>query len=258
MAWYVVTYTPLASSREGREAAENHGHPLFADASCRREPDFEAVYPSISCVCRGSNFAPRLTHGDTVVYLTKKGSYQGLTEPHWRLVAILKVFEVFRTHSEAATWHRERGLPLPSDCIVPGNPPLPLDHTEGPDEDLAKWDATYQARTTKNGTLVLCKPLWMDLFAPPIVRLKDLLDVFGRIPPTRNPPAVPEADVQKLLAMVGVKPDGSHVRRPESPIRPKGRSIPNATPVSTGTGAGRGCRDVTPKIRKSRSGCTPR
>jgi hypothetical protein len=95
---YLVTCRPLIATRHGITAARRHGLPPFVDASCRREPDFENPRPSISAICRGRNFAPRLRVGDLAVYLTVKGRYPGLAEPHWRLVAVLEVVERFPSH----------------------------------------------------------------------------------------------------------------------------------------------------------------
>jgi hypothetical protein len=226
VANYVVTYTPLVASRSGRDAVQRHNHPPYADASCRREPDLEAVYPSISCVCRGANFAPRLHTGDVVVYLTMKGTYPGRRDPHWRFVAALRVRQLFPSHREAAEWHRAQGLPLPSDCLVPDNPPLPLDHTDGPDDNLAEWDGVYQARVAAHGTLAICDPLWIDLYDPPVLTPAQLFRIFGRIPPTRNPPPILVRELEALMSAAGISPDGSHVRRPKFPVRPRTRSAP--------------------------------
>ena len=95
----------------------------------RREPDFESAFPSISASSRGKNFAPCLRPGDTVVYTTTKGRWGpaeiGRVELHWRLVAVLEVFQRFETHDEAARWYRGQGLAVPGNCVVEGNPPLP-------------------------------------------------------------------------------------------------------------------------------------
>ena len=70
---YINTYQPLACNAAGRAASEKFGIPPFVDGSIRGEPDLEHQFPSITCLCRGRNFAPRLREGDRVVYLTKKG-----------------------------------------------------------------------------------------------------------------------------------------------------------------------------------------
>ena len=119
---YLVTYRPLLQTRLGRQAVKEHGLPRFIDGSCRREPDFESAYPSITALCRGSRFAPRLHPGDHVIYITTKGSYLGRRERHWRLTSVLQVLHRFASHEQAASWYRERNLALPSNCMVAGNP----------------------------------------------------------------------------------------------------------------------------------------
>jgi len=158
---YLATYHPLTKRRSGREAVVRHALPGFIDGSCRREPDFESAFPSITATCRGANFAPRLHVGDRVAYLTVRGKYPGDTMPGWRLVAVLRVVERFESHEAAAEWYQTRGLALPSNCMVPGNPPKPFHLTNGnpPDEVKSRvaveahpeaavrlWDKIYEGR----------------------------------------------------------------------------------------------------------------
>lgn len=126
---YLNSYKPLVSRKSGLDASIAYDIPPFVDASCRREPDFESFHPSISALCRGQLFAPRVNEGDIVVYITTKGNHLRSGERHWRLVAILQVLKRFATHEEAAAWYEAQNLPLPTNCLVPGNPPLPLNVT---------------------------------------------------------------------------------------------------------------------------------
>lgn len=72
MKAFLVAYRPLIHRRAGRVAAEQFHLPPFLDGSCRREPDLESAFPSISALCRGRNFAPRLRVGDLAAYLAAK------------------------------------------------------------------------------------------------------------------------------------------------------------------------------------------
>jgi hypothetical protein len=74
---FLATYRPLVRSLAGRQAIQEYSLPPFIDGSCRREPDFESPFPSITATCRGGNFAPRLREGDRVAYLTVRGRYHG-------------------------------------------------------------------------------------------------------------------------------------------------------------------------------------
>lgn len=258
MTVYLVTYRPLTRDPEGASAAERFHHPPYADASCRRTPDFEAVYPSISAVCRGRNFAPRLRKDDVVVYLTTLGRYRAV-EAHWRLVAVLRVVERFETHEQAAAWHVRAGLDLPSDCIVPENPPLPTEHTHKPGADLASWDAFYAARVRQHGAFLVCEPLWMDLFEPRVVTRHLLTQALGRVPGTRAPPALSGAEYAKLLEGAAVAPDGSHVVRPARSTNLGLRGITQATtPTSApsrGGTCGPDCGSGPARLPKPRGGC---
>jgi len=98
MTIYLVKYRPLNSTPEGQRAARQFNILPYVDGSCRREPDFECKFPSISALCRGKLFAPHLMEGDEVVYITTRGRY-GETFKHWRVVARLKIFKRFSEKS---------------------------------------------------------------------------------------------------------------------------------------------------------------
>jgi hypothetical protein len=106
MSIYLATYRPLISTPEGQRAVVRFNIPPYVDGSCRREPDFECEFPSISALCRGELFAPHLNEGDEIVYITTKDFY-GEAFRHWRVVAGLKVLKRFASHPDAATWYRE-------------------------------------------------------------------------------------------------------------------------------------------------------
>lgn len=142
---YLATYRPITATPHGRRAVQDFGIPPFVDASCRREPDFQSPFPSISGLCRGRLFAPRLRPGDQVVYLTKKGRY-GAGPRHWRFVAVLEVLQRFESHDQAAGWYLSRGLELPTNCIVDGHAPLALERTGGP-RGLAKLQKHFDPET---------------------------------------------------------------------------------------------------------------
>src|SRR5687767_5574345 len=129
---YLSSFKPLNFNRYGRKAIETFRLPPYVDGSCRREPDFESKFPSVSALCRFTKFAPRLHEGDTIVYITVKGMYAPINRRHWRLIAILKVLKRFDSHQDAAAWYIAERIQLPGNCMVDGNPPLPLEKTTGP------------------------------------------------------------------------------------------------------------------------------
>ncbi len=195
---FLCSYRPLAESALGRRAVNQFGLPPFVDASCRREPGFESKFPSISALCRCGYFAPRLQIGDTVVYITRKAHYFNAAEAHWRLVAILKVLLSFESHVAAADWYRTKRLPLPSNCMVPGNPPSPLEKTDRFHNDLRHWHAIYRSRAKNWGMFHVCETLFCKLRHPSAITEIMMRDIFGKIPGTLNPPAITEAEFSKL------------------------------------------------------------
>jgi hypothetical protein len=203
MTAFLVVYRPLIHRRAGRIAAERFGLPRFLDGSCRREPDFESEYPSISALCRGTRFAPRLHPGDLTVYLATKRHYPGHPTSHWRLTAALRVRERFDDHEQAAEWYRARGLRLPSNCMVKGNPPIAYEQTvqDSPEET---WDRHYRARAWRCPVFLVTDPLFRELHEPPVVTVEMMEEAFRRVPGLLTPPAFTEDQAKHLLKLAGI------------------------------------------------------
>lgn len=215
---YLNTFEPLCGSKQGALAVEQFVLPGYIDGSCRREPDLEGDFPAISALCRGGIFVPKLVAGDIIVYLTKKGRYEGLPL-HWRLVSAVQVKECFSSHEEAATWYRSRGLRLPYNCIVEGNPPVAWEKThqrpvlpDGEEKTLANWDQKYEQRAARHPEFCACEAIYRELHHPPVLLESDLIAAFkdyGRIPVTQNPPRITQEDYQRLLIAAGIKNENS-------------------------------------------------
>ena len=204
---YLVTYRPLVKNSRGKAAIARYGLSPYVDDSCRREPDFEAELPSITGLCRGARFAPRLSVSDVVVYLTVKGNYPGYRGDHWRLAAILKVVKRFESHEEAAAWYGACELALPRNCMVAGNLPLPMDQTANPHNypDVRFWDSRYRKRVRDNGVFLACQPLFLELHKPPVVTRETLIEVFGRIPGTQTPPRISDGEYGDLIVLAEIE-----------------------------------------------------
>jgi hypothetical protein len=227
MRIYLVTYRPLIGTPAGFAAINEFNLPPYIDGSCRREPDFESDYPSISALCRGGNFAPHLRVGDIVIYMTKIGNYlhPQVKENHWRLTAILEVYKRFSSHADAANWYQEQHMKLPTNCMIPGNPPVPLEKSEGRhgtlpvlrpipmrykrhqlpmlDYDLLAWDKWYEERVKKWGVFLACTVQHRELWSPPIITRERMIDIFGDIPGTRTCRKVSAEEFRKLRCLCG-------------------------------------------------------
>ena len=203
---FLVSYKPLVMNGRGKTAIRRFGFPPYVDHSCRREPDFESEFPSITAMCRRYNFAPRLNEWDVAVYITTKGKYSRDLERHWRLTAILRVIKRFKSHRRASKWYQNRGLELPSNCMVRANPPLGLDKTSNPDRlsRVQSWDALYWIRSREIGVFLVCRPLFLDLYDPPVVTEQMMYTAFGRVPGTRTPPKISDMEYQTFTTLVGV------------------------------------------------------
>ena len=203
---YLNSYRPLVMNGRGRTAIHKYGFPPFVDYSCRREPDFESKFPSITTLCRGSNFAPRLNETDIVVYMTVKRRYPGYKSKHRRLTAILKVIKRFESHRLAANWYQDNGLRVPSNCMVEANPPLELDKTSNLENfnSVEHWDIGYRRRSRRNGVFLVCDWMFLELKSPPVVTEDMLIEVFCGIPCTQNPPSISDEEYSKVAGWVGV------------------------------------------------------
>ena len=198
---YLASYHPITKYKEGRSAISRFGLPPFIDYSCRKEPDFMASYPSITALCRKGKFAPRLREGDIVVYITVKGKFLGSPFRHWRLTAILEVLHRFESHQKAAKWYRANNLSLPSNCMVPGNPPIPLEKTAPISSfktDLDRWDLDYWKRSREYGDFLVCKSQYMNLLNPSIMSDEIMMAVFGKKLGTQNPPQILLEQLEQL------------------------------------------------------------
>jgi hypothetical protein len=132
----------------------------------------------------------------------------GSAQPHQRLTAVLRVLETFHSHVTGAAWYADRGLDLPSNCLVANNPPKPLEQSAGACRSKAKacgrpnwmeWDELYRERIREHGAFAVCEPLFRDLsWNAPVVSDDALVEVFGRLPPTRNPKEWPLEYWQKF------------------------------------------------------------
>jgi hypothetical protein len=208
---YYCTFRPLVKNAAGRELIRIHRLPPFIDGSCRREPDFQARAPSISALCRGRNFAPRLRPGDRVAYASVKGIYAG--NIGWALVALLTVEQRFECHEEAAGWYATQGYDLPSNCMVQGNNPQAYDRTNqdppqavrthvktdtNPSVVVRLWDSGYAGRARDCGVFLACRADFLELWCPRILRCSEIKSVFGKIPVTQTPPKITFAQFSRL------------------------------------------------------------
>lgn len=209
----------------GMRAVKEYNYPPFIDASCRREPDFENEYPSITALCRQEKFAPILCPNDIVVYITVRGKW--LTDfDHYRLISILIVTDKKQSHSEAATWYRNKNISLPSNCMIDDNHPFEFHETAGNYEkksdiqkflnsDIEKqkqigkrrvelWNGEYLSKSKKWGDFVITKPIFTELHNPPILTGDDMKKIFGKVPNTRNPNKIKKEELKELAKYAGI------------------------------------------------------
>lgn len=202
------SFHPLCETKIGQNAIANYNFPPFIDASCRREPDFENSFPSITALCRQEKFAPQLYPNDIVVYMTVKGKW--FTDfDHHRIIAILEVIDRKETHLQAKSWYTSKGLTIPANCMVGDNPPHPFLETAGRYENqkdiknfltyspekqnvigdriVKLWDNEYLQKSKKWGTFIITKPIYINLTNPPIFTDQDIHNIFNKKINTRTP-----------------------------------------------------------------------
>ncbi len=227
----LVSYKPLCINRYGLNAIEKHKCLPFIDHSCRREPDLENKYPSISALCRKGMFAPHLSIHDIIVYITVKSNYYQSKKAHHRLVAILQVKKKVNTHKEAEKWYEERNIDLPSNCMVKKNRPVPLHETicnyknkggsikcfnicKKPHSStkfvfLKKWDQYYKniVKEKKHRKFIITKSIYKELSFPMPIHKTDIKRIFGKHPPgTQNPrDTISKDEFKKIAKLIGLK-----------------------------------------------------
>ena len=200
------SYRPLCMNKIGRNAISTYHYPPYIDSSCRREPDFQNEYPSISALCRAKIFAPTLREKDIIVYITKKIKQAPYPQKHNSLVAILQVEEIYPSHQIAQDAYKELNLPIPSNCMVSDNPPYNLDQTgRNPTTSLEGWDNQYLERSKDNPCFIRTRKIYLNLENPAPIFDNNFIDIFGRIPGTRNPSKISKEQLVELARLAEVE-----------------------------------------------------
>jgi hypothetical protein len=228
MAYYLNSYRPLIWTRFGQQAAINHNLPRFIDASCRREPDFENSFPSMTAICRGSQGAVRLKEGDHVAYITVKRNYKPAASPGRYLVGGFRVLKRCTTHEEAAEWYRSRLLQLPSNCFVDGNNPFSFSLTGGFSDSksytkeleeldkepegvksfnyaqmISNWDISYKRKVNHNRTFIITESIKLDFKSPILLTAPLSEQIFGnKFPNTRSLRRIEEEQFWQLMGLI--------------------------------------------------------
>jgi hypothetical protein len=221
------SFHPLCGNDLGQQAIRIYNLPPFIDASCRREPDLQNDYPSISALCRKKQFAPTLKPNDIIVYLTVKGDYTPYDKKHHRLVAILQVEKVFTTHSEGQIGYSQLKVQTPSNCMVKGNDPLDFDKTAGNFDQKTEmnkflnrsievqkrigqrriqlWEKEYLERSQHWTCFVQTRKLYCELTNPKPIFPFDFETIIGRSTPPRQPKKLSEQEFKQLAKLAGIE-----------------------------------------------------
>lgn len=219
------SFHPLCETGIGMNAINKYGFPPFIDASCRREPDFENPFPSITALCRQEAFAPQLFPNDIVVYVTVKGKW--FTDfNHYRLIAILEVIDRKETHMLARSWYYHKGIKVPSNCMVEGNPPYSFVETAGnyekqtdignflnylPDKQkviaerrIKIWNDEYLRKSKKWGAFIITRPVYLNLDDPPILTEEDIFSIFSKRINTRTPKKLSKSEFKEIAKFANI------------------------------------------------------
>jgi hypothetical protein len=208
IACYVTELRPLAETTKGRTAIERHKLPPFIDASCRREPDLESAFPSITALCREGRLAGILKVGDVIACTTKDFAFPAKAKTMRRLVAMLRVKHSWtqhrakrglESHEQAAGWYQQQGAGLPSNCMASDEGRMPLDRTDCYKSDLEEWDNGYRLRAIECGAFHACEKIFCDVDDPPKFTTQQLNGWFNCIPNPREPQPLATEKFAKML-----------------------------------------------------------
>lgn len=217
------SFRPLCSTLLGIEAIKKYKLPPFIDGSCRREPDFENQFPSITALCRKSKFAPHLRKDDIIVYMTVGGKFPPHKYGH-HLVAILQVVEIYRTHQLGQNAYLKDGLLTPSNCMVTGNPPFDFDKTFGNFKKnpqlktflsrsqkqqlqigrtlIKAWDSSYLATSLSWSCFVKTNSIYLNIDNPILILRSDLCNIFSKLPGTQTPKILTNKQFIELVKLI--------------------------------------------------------
>jgi hypothetical protein len=217
------SFRPLCSNQLGIIAINNYHFPPFIDGSCRREPDFQNTFPSITSLCRKSRFAPHLKKDDIIVYMTVRGKFPPFKKGH-HLVAILQVNKVFKNHKDGFKWYSKKKLPIPSNCLVQNNLPYMFDQTIGnlnskklekryllfsPQKQLIygrarlkNWDNNYWKISTQWPCFIKTTSIYLNYCDPPQITRNDFNRIFGKIPNTQTPKKISKKQLHDLGKLI--------------------------------------------------------
>ena len=220
------SFHPLCDNELGLRAIQRYNFPPFIDGSCRREPDFQNPFPSISALCRGGIFAPHLRINDIVMYITVGGTFRPFKDGH-HLVAILQVEQVFENHRLGEIAYAAAGLPIPRNCMVDNNPPLEFSMTNGNFEKqsqlktflartneeqkqigerrLRLWNDSYFETSNAWPCFIKTRPLYLNITAPVHISRNDFENIFNKIPNTLTPNILNEKEFTQLAQLVDLK-----------------------------------------------------
>ena len=221
----INSFKPLCHKQLGVMAIEKYGFPPFIDASCRREPDFENPFPSITALCRQGKFAPHLRKNNIVVYITTGGTFKPYKLGH-HLIAILQVEEVYKTHELGKRGYINANLPIPNNCMVEETRPYKFDQTAGGEmsadilkkylalseelreranaELIKDWDNDYLQRSLTYQCFIKTKSLYTNVQNPIRLLRSDFQYIFGKLPNTRTPNIISESSFIRLGKFIGL------------------------------------------------------
>ncbi|WP_434046215.1 MULTISPECIES: hypothetical protein [Sorangium] len=135
---------------------------------------------------------------------------------------MLRVISEAKSHAAADRWYEQHGIARPRNIMVPGNPPLALEATEGGYREngkivlptspadaprvLAHWDNLYQQRRYKVGDVRICEPLVVNIQCGYPFPERFVNEVFGNsgFPDTEWHPVEVSRDIMRaVLTAVG-------------------------------------------------------
>ena len=215
MSVFLNSFIPICINGFGIKNITENKLPNFIDGSCRREPDFQNLYPAITQLCRPGKLVPRLSVGDLVIYLTKLGNY-GNPPAHWNFISILEVLSLQLNHCSAANYYLANNIPIAQNIICNHTAPFTLNMTHGlsgfpngnlnPNRIISIWNNSYISRAN-NFSKVAITRVWkghLHLNNPPQITRQMMMNIFDRIPGTQNPPKLTDVEWDNFRRILNI------------------------------------------------------
>ena len=71
-------------------------------------------------------------------------------------------------------------------------------------KNIETWDSDYKERAETWQSFVITRPIFLELYNPPIILREDFIEIFNRVPNTQTPNKINQTELKKLAELAGI------------------------------------------------------